>query len=161
VHLVVDVSVVVGICYAGGALGRLRGHELHAPAHLPAEVTSSIREAAYRGEVPLAQAAGALEHLAGLPLTYDAPGGQALDAFALAEQLGWAKTYDAEYVVLARALDAPLVTLDGRLQRGAAGVARVIGPDAIEAEPRLPLSSSGVDDLASRTDELLEGYGER
>jgi hypothetical protein len=27
-------------------------------------------------------------------------------------------------------------------------------------EPRLPLFSSGIDDLASRTDELLEGFGE-
>jgi hypothetical protein len=28
-------------------------------------------------------------------------------------------------------------------------------------EPRLPLFSSGVADLASRTEELLEGFGER
>ena len=29
------------------------------------------------------------------------------------------------------------------------------------AEPTLPLFTSGVDDLASRVDELLEGFGER
>jgi hypothetical protein len=40
------------------------------------------------------------------------------------------------------------------------------GIDAMTAghrveEPRLPLFSSGIDDLASPTDELLEGFGER
>lgn len=40
------------------------------------------------------------------------------------------------------------------------------GIDAVTArhrikEPTLPLFASGVDDLASRVDELLEGFGER
>lgn len=32
--------------------------------------------------------------------------------------MGWAKTYDAQYVALARLLDCKLVTLDERLIRG-------------------------------------------
>jgi len=135
-RVVVDASVIVAVCYAAGELGRLRGHELHAPPHMPAEVTSSIHEAAYRGEVTSADAAAAVRRLSGIPLSYDSPGSRATEAFRLAEQLGWAKTYDAEYVALARALEAPLVTLDARLQRGAGPVVRVVGPDAIEPQGR-------------------------
>jgi hypothetical protein len=40
------------------------------------------------------------------------------------------------------------------------GIGTVVGTHRI-AEPRLPLFESGVDDLASRADELLSGFGER
>jgi predicted nucleic acid-binding protein len=41
------------------------------------------------------------------------------EAWRLADVLGWAKTYDAEYVAMARLLGCRLVTLDARLRRGA------------------------------------------
>jgi hypothetical protein len=47
-------------------------------------------------------------------------------AWDVAEALGWAKTYDAEYVALARALNCRLVTLDARMRRGAARLAEII-----------------------------------
>lgn len=50
------------------------------------------------------------------------------EAWRVADQLGWAKTYDAEYVALARLLECRLVTLDGRLRRSAGRVAHVVGP---------------------------------
>lgn len=37
---------------------------------------------------------------------------------AIADEMGWAKTYDAQYVALARLTDCKLVTLDERLIRG-------------------------------------------
>jgi predicted nucleic acid-binding protein len=38
----------------------------------------------------------------------------------LTQALGWAKSYDAEYVALAQFLKCPLLTIDARLARGAA-----------------------------------------
>ena len=50
------------------------------------------------------------------------------DAYAIAERLGWAKTYDAEYIALARLIGCPLLTADARLARGAAEVVEVVPP---------------------------------
>ena len=49
-------------------------------------------------------------------------------AWTLAAQLGWAKTYDAEYLALAQAHDVALLTIDERLQRGAAGLVVIVTP---------------------------------
>jgi predicted nucleic acid-binding protein len=46
----------------------------------------------------------------------------------LAEEFGWAKTYDAEFVALAGLLRCRLITLDLRLRRASARLGYVIGP---------------------------------
>src|ERR1700730_6438774 len=53
------------------------------------------------------------------------------EAWRLADELGWAKTYDAEYCALAAILDCRLLTLDGRLRRGADGLGFVVTPDEL------------------------------
>jgi predicted nucleic acid-binding protein len=42
----------------------------------------------------------------------------ALEAWRVADEFGWGKTYDAQCVALASILGCQLVTLDGRLRRG-------------------------------------------
>ena len=49
-------------------------------------------------------------------------------ALELARGLGWATTYDAEYVVIARDLGCPLLTTDDRLSRGAAHLVAMLDP---------------------------------
>ena len=104
---------------ADGGQGPLEGHDLTAPALLPSEVTSVLREMVYRGEMPAGAGADALAELSNLSIAYEAPGSLAHDASAIAMQLGWAKTYDAEYLALARRADCPMITFDERLVRGA------------------------------------------
>ncbi|MGH3452667.1 MAG: type II toxin-antitoxin system VapC family toxin [Haloechinothrix sp.] len=41
------------------------------------------------------------------------------EAWRIADELGWAKTYDAEYLALAFLVDGRLVTFDRRLLRAA------------------------------------------
>jgi len=52
-------------------------------------------------------------------------------AWDLAEEFGWGRTYDAEYVALAWLLDCRLVTLDERLRRGADRLGFVITPSEL------------------------------
>jgi len=48
-------------------------------------------------------------------------------AWTIAEELGWAKTWDAEYLALVRSTGTRVVTLDARLRRGAARLGPVLG----------------------------------
>ncbi len=126
--LVVDASVIVQVSLAGGALGPLEGHELIAPPLLASEVTSILCEMAYRDEVPPDHARTAVVSLMGLPIRYERPDGLPERAWDLARSLGWAKTYDAEYLALALINNAPLFTIDERLRRGAGHVLAMPSP---------------------------------
>lgn len=117
--LVVDANIVVQVVLSGGELGPLAGHELIAPPLLRAEVLSSISEIAYRGEIPPDAARDAALRVAAIDVRLDRPDGLDERAWDVARSLGWAKTYDAEYVALALIHEVPLLTLDARLRRGA------------------------------------------
>jgi len=127
-RLVVDANVVVQLQISGGRLGPLSGHELVGPPLVMAEATSSIRELVYRAEIPPDRGRGFVTGLSDLPITILEPDGLRIAAWDVSIELGWAKTYDAEYVALARLLACPIVTLDLRMQRGARRLVRVITP---------------------------------
>jgi predicted nucleic acid-binding protein len=126
--VVLDASVALDVCLAKDGFAILNGHHLVAPPLLPSEVLSSLRSLRWRGEISNALTEAALDRVPTMPVDLERSTGHLQAAWEVAEELGWAKTYDAEYVALARLLDLPLLTVDARLKRGLRGVVRVIGP---------------------------------
>lgn len=126
--LVVDASYAVQACLAPDAFTPLGDPDLVAPPLWWAEVTSTVHALGWRGTITPLLAAEAFERLLVAPVEPRAPRSLRQEAWRVADTLGWAKTYDAEYVALARLLDCPLLTLDNRLRRGATRLVKVIGP---------------------------------
>jgi predicted nucleic acid-binding protein len=104
--------------------------ELVAPALLWSEVPSVLHSMAFGREISLALAEQGLERfLSGkIKVVERRPEGLARAAWKVAEEFGWAKTYDAEYVALARMLGCQLVTVDERLWKGAKRLGFVVTP---------------------------------
>ena len=126
--LAVDASTVVRGSQSQTGFAPLAEHRMIAPPLLWPEASSALRELAWRGTISQRFAAESFDRLLAAPVTPHEPEGLRRDAWWVAEALGWWKTYDAEYVALARLLDCPLLTLDSRLRRGAACVVQVLGP---------------------------------
>jgi len=93
------------------------------------EVTSALRQRVFRDEISPELAEQTLSALLEAPIERAMPPGLYREAYVLAARLGWAKSYDAEYVALARLLACPLLTADARLHRGAARVIQTMAPD--------------------------------
>lgn len=103
--------------------------DLAAPPLLWPEARAAMHQLVWRGDVTRALGESALARLERLPVSIRSPRGLGPEAWRLADAFGWAKTYDAEYVALARILGCRLVTLDVKLRRDTARLGFVIGPD--------------------------------
>lgn len=129
--LVIDASAALYLLAWREGVEPFETLDLAAPALLWSEVTSVLSEMRWRGEVSVALAETAFDRL--LSSTIDRHAGDDLyrDARMVARQLGWAKTYDAEYVALAQRLDVNLLSRDERLRRGASRLITVVAPDDV------------------------------
>jgi predicted nucleic acid-binding protein len=128
--LVVDASAVVHLALRD-ASQRLAPHDAVAPALLRSEATSVLRQLAWRGDLHDGEAEAALERVAAAPIALEAPGSLELEAYRVAVRLGWARTYDAEYVALAARHRCALLTTDARLARRARALVEVAPLESI------------------------------
>ena len=99
-----------------------------APPLMWSEARSALHELLWRQELSDDNARAALDRLQRAPVEERTHPQLGSEAWRIADELGWAKTYDAEYVALASLLGCRLVTLDGRLYRGAARLGFVVSP---------------------------------
>lgn len=125
---IADASVTVAYLL-GEASDAERGAmlgDVHAPALVDVEVTQTLRGLLRAAKIDLRTAELARGELAQLSVRRHP------DAHLLRrcwELRDVCTTYDALYVALAEALDATLVTRDGRLVRGVASIVDVVAPD--------------------------------
>ena len=126
--LVIDASVAVAATTTPLGFERFRAFDLIAPPLLWIEAESVLHAGAWRGDLSARHAEDMRDRLRAAPIAQDRPRGLADAAWALADEMGWAKTYDANYVALARLRGCRVVTLDARLRRGTARLGLVIGP---------------------------------
>jgi predicted nucleic acid-binding protein len=126
--LVIDASVAIAASHSPVGLARLDSHQLVAPHLIGAEVSSVIHEMVWRKEIDRDRGGLMLRRFIESRVELIAPDGLTRAAWDVANELGWAKTYDAHYVALARLLDCRLVTLDERLIRGIARLGIAVRP---------------------------------
>lgn len=126
--IVVDASALLEVLLrtpaAEAVEGRLfgAGETLHAPHLLDVEVAQVIRRYAAAGEIDEERGRAALVDLGDFPLRRYPHGFLLPRVWELRRNL---TAYDATYVALAEALEAPLLTRDRRLARAAGRHARI------------------------------------
>jgi predicted nucleic acid-binding protein len=130
--LVVDASVAVAACHTPVGFARLRGHKLVAPQLMMIEASSVLHEMTWREEITKPRATTMLKRLLKAPVELVTPDNLTREAWRVADELGWAKTYDAHYVALAKMLNCRLVSIDERLIRGVARLNIAVRPRGLD-----------------------------
>jgi len=126
--LVVDAAVVITACLSEVGLKALGREELVAPHLMWSEASSVLHELRWRREISGDLATIALDRLTAADVSPRRPKDLIEEAWRVADRLGWAKTYDAEYLALARLMRCRLLTTDAKLKAAGSGIVNVIGP---------------------------------
>jgi len=106
-------------------------HKLLAPTLLRSQTLSALHEAVHRGDIPADIARDRLARIGRMPIRLLGDAVLRRRAWDLADQLGWASTYDAEYVALTQLQADAFVTLDVELARSVEGIVATASIDAL------------------------------
>jgi len=119
-RFVVDCGVVLQL--ASERIEVPAEHELLAPTLLRAQTLSVLHEAVQRGELPADVARDRLADIGRMRIRLLGDAVLRRNAWEVADRLGWASTYDAEYVALTRLQADAFITLDADLARQVEGI---------------------------------------
>ena len=106
-------------------------HELLAPTLLRSQTLSALHEAVQGGEIPADVAHDRLTSIGRMRIRLLGDAVLRRRAWDLADQLGWASTYNAEYVALTQLQADAFVTLDAELARSVEGIVATASIDAL------------------------------
>ena len=126
---VVDAGAVLELAAAGGRIAP--GVELVAPTLLRSQVLSRLHEAVARGELDARVARERLATFNRMKIRLLGDAVLRQRAWVIADRLGWASTYDAEYLALTELQADAFVTLDAKLARSARVVVTVAPIDVL------------------------------
>jgi predicted nucleic acid-binding protein len=128
-RFVVDASAVLHL--ASAEVEVAREHELLAPTLLRSQTLSALHEAVQRGEIPAKVARDRLARIGRMPIRLLGDAVLRRRAWDVADQLGWASTYDAEYIALTQLQADAFVTVDTDLARSVEGIVATASIDAL------------------------------
>jgi predicted nucleic acid-binding protein len=131
-RFVVDASAVLHLAEAGIRVST--DHELLAPTLLRSQALSALHEAVQRGEMPADVARDRLTRIARMPIRLLGDAVLRRRAWDVADRLGWASTYDAEYVALTLLQADAFVTRDAELARSVEGIVAIASFQALEEQ---------------------------
>lgn len=117
--LVLDASAFLVAAARRDGFDVFEGQELCAPPLLWPEARSALHVGRWRQAVSEEVATRTMTTLGADVVRERRPRHLGRETWRIADELGWAKTYDAEYLALATLLDAAVVTFDRRLRRAA------------------------------------------
>jgi predicted nucleic acid-binding protein len=128
-RFVVDAGAVLHLASAGIEVSD--EHELLAPTLLRSQTLSALHEAVQRGEISADAAREQLARIQRMPFRLLGDAVLRRRAWEVADQLGWASTYDAEYVALTQLQADAFITLDAQLARSVEGIVETASIDAL------------------------------
>lgn len=126
--LVIDANVATAACGGEGNGFEALGDDLVSIPLMWSEARAGLHLKLHKGEISREDAEIVHSRLESCPVKRMDPPELGTKAWLLAEEFGWGRTYDAEYVALAQLLECRLVTLDVRLRRGAERLGIVVTP---------------------------------
>jgi predicted nucleic acid-binding protein len=128
-RFVVDTSAVLHLASEGVDVPD--EHELLAPTLLRSQTLSALHEAVQRGEIPADVARDRLTSIGRMKIRLLGDAVLRRRAWEVADQLGWASTYDAEYVALTQLQADAFITLDAELARSVNGIVETASIEAL------------------------------
>lgn len=128
-RFVVDSSAVLHLASADFEVPTK--HKLLAPTLLRSQTLSDLHEAVQRNEIPAEVARDRLARIGRMPIRLLGDAVLRRRAWELADRLGWAQTYNAEYVALTQLQADAFITLDKELARSIKGIVETGSIDAL------------------------------